>query len=87
MALLKYKGKRIRASDRYLVYRFCAGTLLSLFVAVLLLLNMGQLMRTDWGHFRLLDNDLTLSPYNFITIFDSDWCLCIGRFSVLPLLL
>lgn len=25
MALLKYKGKRIRASDRYLVYRFCAG--------------------------------------------------------------
>ena len=68
MALLKYKGKRIRASDRYLVYRFCAGTLLSLFVAVLLLLNMGQLMRTDWGHFRLLDNDLTLSPYNFITI-------------------
>ncbi len=68
MALLKYKGKRIRASDRYLVYRFCAGTLLFLFVAVLLLLNMGQFMRTDWKHFSLLDNKLTLSPYNFITI-------------------
>lgn len=69
MNLLTYKGKRIRASDKYLVYRFCAGTLLSLFVAVLLLLNMGQLMRTDWEHFSLLDNGLTLSLYNFITVF------------------
>ena len=45
MAFYKDKGKRIRASDKNLVYRFCAGTLLLLFVAVLLLLNMGQLMR------------------------------------------
>ena len=68
MNLLTYKGKRIRAGDKYLVYRFCAGTLLSLFLLVLLLLNMGQLMRTDWEHFSLLDNGLTLSPYNLITI-------------------
>ena len=68
MAFYKYKGKRIRASDKNLVYRFCAGTLLLLFVAVLLLLNMGQLMRTDWEHFSLLDNGVTLSTYNFITI-------------------
>ena len=68
MNILKYKGKRIRASDKNLVYRFCAGTLLLLFVAVLLLLNMGQLMRTDWEHFSLLDNGITLSAYNFITI-------------------
>ena len=68
MNILKYKGKRIRASDKNLVYRFCIGTLLLLFVAVLLLLNMGQLMRTDWEHFSLLDNGLTLSTYNFITI-------------------
>ena len=68
MNLYKYKGKRIRASDKNLVYRFCVGTLLFLFVAVLLLLNMGQLMRTDWEHFSLLDNGVTLSTYNFITI-------------------
>ena len=68
MNILKYKGKRIRASDKNLVYRFCAGTLLLLFVAVLLLLNMGQLMRTDWEHFSLLENGVTLSTYNFITI-------------------
>ncbi|WP_427186441.1 hypothetical protein [Bifidobacterium catenulatum] len=29
---------------------------------------MKQLMRTDWEHFSLLENGLTLSPYNFITI-------------------
>ena len=69
MNLLTDKGKRIRASDKYLVYRFCAGTLLPLFLLVLILLNMGQIMRTDWEHFSLLDNALTLSPYNFITVF------------------
>ena len=68
MGLLKYKGKRIRASDKTLVYRFCVGSLLFLFIAVLLLLNMRQLMRADWKAFRLLDNGFTLSPYNFITI-------------------
>ena len=39
MAFYKYKGKRIRASDKSLVYRFCGGMLLLLFVAVILLLN------------------------------------------------
>lgn len=68
MQIILNKGHRIRASDKYLVYRFCAGTLLSLFAAVLLLLNIGQLMRTDWEHFSLLENGLTLSPYNLITV-------------------
>ena len=62
------KGHRIRASDKHLVYHFSIGTLLFVFVAVLLLLNIKQLMRTDWEHFILLENGLTLSPYNFITI-------------------
>ena len=62
------KGHRIRASDKHLVYHFSIGTLLFMFVAVLLLLNIKQLMRTDWEHFSLLENGLTLSPYNFITI-------------------
>ena len=62
------KGHRIRASDKHLVYHFSIGTLLFLFVAVLLLVNIKQLMHTDWEHFSLLENGLTLSPYNFITI-------------------
>ena len=62
------KGHRIRASDKHLVYHFSIGMLLFIFVTVLLLLNMKQLMCTDWEHFSLLENGLTLSPYNFITI-------------------
>ena len=44
------KGHRIRASDKHLVYHFSIGTLLFVFVAVLLLLNIKQLMCTDWEH-------------------------------------
>ena len=68
MRMIWNKGHRIRASDKHLVYHFSIGTLLLVFVAVLLLLNIKQLMRTDWEHFGLLENGLTLSPYNFITI-------------------
>ena len=41
------------SSDKHLVYHFSIGTLLFVFVAVLLLLNIKQLMRTDWEHFSL----------------------------------
>ncbi|MDN9572403.1 ATP-binding protein [Clostridioides difficile] len=68
MRMILNKGHRIRASDKNLVYHFSIGTLLFLFVAVILLLNTGQLMRTDWEAFSLLATDFTLSPYNFITI-------------------
>ena len=68
MRMILNKGHRIRASNKNLVYHFSIGTLLFVFVAVLLLLNMKQLMRTDWEHFSLLENGLTLSPYNFIAI-------------------
>jgi len=71
MPFYKYRGKRIRAGDKTLVYRFAVGALLFLFVAVVLLLNMGQLMRIDWNAVSLVSNDglsFTLSPYNFITV-------------------
>ena len=68
ISIFRIKGHRIRASDKHLVYHFFIGSLLFVFVAVLLLLNIKQLMRTDWKHFSLLENGLTLSPYNFITI-------------------
>ena len=55
------KGHRIRASDKHLVYHFSIGTLLFVFVAVLLLLNIKQLMRADWEHFSLFEK-----PYSFL---------------------
>ena len=60
MRMIWNKGHRIRASDKHLVYHFSIETLLFVFVAVLLLLNSKQLMRTDWEHFSLLENGLTL---------------------------
>ena len=68
MRMILNRGHRIRTSDKTLVYRFSMGTLLVLFLAVILLLNLKQLIRTDWEHFSLLDNGLTFSTYNFITI-------------------
>ncbi len=61
MRMIWNKGHRIRTSDKNLVYRFSMGTLLFLFPAVILLLNMKQLMRTDWEHFSLLDNGFDYS--------------------------
>ena len=44
MRMIWNKGHRIRASDKHLVYHFSIGTLLFAFVAVLLLLNIKQLI-------------------------------------------
>ena len=44
MRMIWNKGHRIRASDKHLVYHFSIGTLLFVFVTVLLLLNIKQLM-------------------------------------------
>ena len=54
MKVWAFKGNRIRASDKSLVYHFCIGWLLLLFVAVFLLLNLRQLLVTDWKDFNLL---------------------------------
>lgn len=77
MSFHKYKGNRIRASNKSLVYHFRIGTLLPLFIFVLLVLNIGQLMRTDWETFNLLNNHgLSFSLYNFITVIIATgvWC-------------
>lgn len=42
------RGNRIRASDKSLVFRFSADSLLLLFLAVVLLLNLKTNLTTDW---------------------------------------
>ena len=64
----KKKGNRIRASDKSLVYHFCIGWLLLLFVVVFLLLNLRQLLFTDWKDFNLLHAGITWTAYNSITV-------------------
>lgn len=68
MKIGKFKGNRIRASDKSLVYHFCIGWLLLLFVAVFLILNLRQLLVTDWKDFKLLHAGITWTAYNSITV-------------------
>ena len=42
------RGNRIRASDKSLVFRFSTGSLLLLFLAVIMLLNLKTIITTDW---------------------------------------
>lgn len=68
MALFKYKGNRIRASDQHLVYRFCMGAMILLFLCIVVLLNLKQIVHTDWENFNLSKMEFSLSSYNFITL-------------------
>lgn len=68
MALFKYKGNRIRASDQHFVYRFCMGAMILLFLCIVVLLNLKQIVHTDWENFNLSKMEFSLSSYNFITL-------------------
>ena len=68
MKVWAFKGNRIRASDKSLVYHFCIGWLLLLFVAVFLLLNLRQLLVTDWKDFNLFHAGFSWTAYNSITV-------------------
>ena len=65
------RGNRIRASDKSLVFRFSAGSLLLLFLAVVMLLNLKTIITTDWKVISLFQNSsvhLTVTPYRIMTI-------------------
>ena len=67
----KKKGNRIRASDKSLVFRFSAGSLLLLFLAVVMLLNLKSILTTDWKAISLFQDGsvhLTVTPYLVTTI-------------------
>ena len=71
MPLYKKRGNRIRASDKSLVFRFSAGLLLLLFLAVVMLLNLKGILTTDWKSVSFLQNGsvhLTVTPYMIVTI-------------------
>lgn len=80
MNLLKYKGNRIRASDQHLVYRFCMGTLILLFLCIVVLLNLKQIVHTDWENFNLTKMEFSLSSYNFITLLIAAGVCALGAF-------
>ncbi|RGC76860.1 hypothetical protein DW669_14655 [Lachnospiraceae bacterium AM25-17] len=70
------KGHRIRASDKHLVYHFSIGTLLFVFVAVLLLLNIKQLIsicKSRTGKAGLLISGLIFTTHLLLLVAFSCW--------------
>ena len=65
------RGNRIRASDKSLVFRFSAGSLLLLFFSVVVILNLKAIITTDWKSVSFLQDGsvhLTITPYRIVTI-------------------
>lgn len=65
------RGNRIRASDKSLVFRFSAGSLLLLFLAVVILLNLKTILTTDWKSVSFLKDGSVLfsvTPYMIVTV-------------------
>ena len=65
------RGNRIRASDKSLVFRFSAGSLLLLFFSVVAILNLKAIITIDWKSVSFLQDGsvhLTITPYRIMTI-------------------
>ena len=65
------RGNRIRASDKSLVFRFSAGSLLLLFFSVVAILNLKSILTTDWKSVSFLQDGsvhLAVTPYRIVTI-------------------
>ena len=74
------RGNRIRASDKTPVFRFSAGSLLLLFLTVVLLLNLKTIAATDWKLVHFLQDGgvhLTVTPYMIVSTIAA--LLIVGR--------
>lgn len=66
MQLSKHKGKRIRASDKSLVFNFVAATLIAIFSTMLLLLNVKQVLNINLKNVSILKSgtiQFNITPY------------------------
>nr|SUY83135.1 Uncharacterised protein [Clostridioides difficile] len=87
MERLKYKGKRIRASDKHLVYHFSIKDASVCVRGGYTAIKYKTAHAYRLGAFQLVRKRLDAFPLQLHNRTDSDWCLCISRFSVLPFML
>ena len=81
------KGHRIRASDKHLVYHFFHRDASVCIRGGSIAIEYKTAHAYRLGAFRLVRKRLDAFPLQLYNDTDSDWCLYIGRFSVLSLLL
>ena len=83
MPQFKKWGKHIRASDKSLVFRFSAGSLLLLFLAMIILLNLKAIVTTDWESVSFLQDGsvhFSVTPYRIVTVIVSALVCVIAAF-------
>lgn len=71
MRFYKYKGKRIRASDKSLVFRFSTSILSTMFIILLTVFNMKQILDVKWKSISLFSTyglSFSLTIYNIVTV-------------------
>ncbi|WP_124041412.1 FtsK/SpoIIIE domain-containing protein [Clostridium perfringens] len=71
MKFYKDRGKRIRASDKSLVFRFSTSRLLVIFIVLLSVFNIKQIVQIDWKSISLLSMyglSFLLTIYNIVTV-------------------
>ena len=69
--LCKYRRKKIRASDKSLVFRFLTSILSIIFIILLTVLNIKQIAEINWKNINLFSENglsLSLTTYNILTI-------------------
>ena len=79
------RGNRIRASDKTLVFRFSAGSLLLLFLIVFMLLNLKTIITTDWKAITLFQDGsvhFSVTPYMIVTVIVSALVCVIAAFYI-----
>lgn len=71
MQILKYRGKKIRASDKSLVFRLLISISLVIFILLLIFFNMKQIIQINWKNvslFSVHNIPFSLTFYNILTI-------------------
>ncbi|SQI05428.1 FtsK/SpoIIIE domain-containing protein [Clostridium perfringens] len=71
MKFYKYKGNRIRASDKSLVFHFSISILSIIFIILLTVLNVKQISEINWKNINLFSENglsFSLTTYNILTI-------------------
>ena len=71
MKFYKYKGNRIRASDKSLVFHFSISILSIIFIILLTVFNVKQIAEINWKNINLFSENglsFSLTTYNILTI-------------------
>lgn len=71
MQFYRCRGKRIRASDKSLFFRFSTSILSAIFIISLILFNVKQIVQINWENINLFSENrlsFSLTTYNILTI-------------------